>query len=207
MPAVKLGLFVLRLFTARLGDQLFGFANAMAQSFLPGLAQRAHLARDFAVQAAQYGDLAFDLMAHVPELACVGEMPRLVAQQLALFCMSLLELDVLGLGRFDQCQANGLHQLAVGRVSDGFILHGGVNNELAELFIGDQLRGNGHFNGASQEFLNTFFAQLFAELEQLYGFARPAVLKVLIAKKVLPSVSLSQSWMRSSPLSLKAYLR
>jgi hypothetical protein len=41
----------------------------------------------------------------------------------------------------------------------------------------------------------------------LYGFARPAVLKVLVAKKVLPSVSLSQAWMRSSPLSLKAYLR
>jgi hypothetical protein len=80
VPAVKLLLFVLRLFTARLGDQLFGFANAMAQSFLLGLAQRAHLARDFAVQAAQYGDLAFDLMAHVPGLACMGEMPRLVAQ-------------------------------------------------------------------------------------------------------------------------------
>jgi len=137
------------LFTARLGDQPFGFANSIAQIFLLGLAQRAraHLARDLAVQAAQDGDLAFDLMAHV-ELARMGVMPRLVAPQLALFGVSLLEFDALGLGRFDQFEANGLQQLAGGRVSDGFILHGGVNNELAEFFIGDQLRGDGHFNGA-----------------------------------------------------------
>ena len=44
VPAVKLGLFGLRLLNARLGDQPFGFVDAHAQGLLNGLAQSRHLA-------------------------------------------------------------------------------------------------------------------------------------------------------------------
>jgi hypothetical protein len=73
----------------------------MESDFLNGLAQRAHLARDVTVQAVHDGALAFDYLAHSPELAGKGVTPSLLAQQLAFFGVSLFELDALGLGRFN----------------------------------------------------------------------------------------------------------
>lgn len=84
------------------------------------------------------------------------------------------------------CSASGLQQLAVGGVGDGFLLNGGVDNDAAELFAGNQLQCHGHFNGAGQEFFHAFFAKQFAELDQLGWVARPAVFKVFVARKVLP---------------------
>jgi hypothetical protein len=37
----------------------------------------------------------------------------------------------LGFGRFDQFDASGLVQLAGGGVGEGFLLHGGVDNDTA----------------------------------------------------------------------------
>jgi len=51
-------------------------------------------------------------------------------------------------------------------VGNGFLLHGGVDNDAAELFLGDQLQSDRHFNGASQQLFNAFFAQQLAELDQ-----------------------------------------
>lgn len=116
VPAVQLGLFVLSLFAARLSDQPFGFVDAHAQGLLNSLAQSRHLACDLAVQSAYDGALAFDGFAHAFELTGMGVAPSLVAQQLAFFGVVLFELDALGLGRFDQFDASGLEQLAVGGV-------------------------------------------------------------------------------------------
>jgi hypothetical protein len=139
------------------------------------------------VQSTHDSALAFDGLALAFELAGMGVAPSLVAQQLAFFGVSLFELDAFCLGSFDQFDASGLEQLAVGGVGDGFFLDGGVDNDAAELFAGNQLQGNRHFNGAGQEFFHAFFAQQFAELDQLGWVARPAVLKVLVSRKVLPS--------------------
>ena len=72
-------------------------------------------------------------------------------------------------------------------MSDGFFLHGGVDNDLTELILGNQFQCHGHLYRAGQEFLDAFFAQQFAELDQLGRVAGPAVLKVFVARKVLPS--------------------
>jgi hypothetical protein len=58
VPAVQLGLFVLSLFAARLGDQPFGFVDARAQSVLDGPTQGRHLACDLAAELDQLGWVA-----------------------------------------------------------------------------------------------------------------------------------------------------
>ncbi len=162
-------------------------SGAHAQGLLNGLAQSRHLACDLGVQSPHDGALALDHLAHAFELAGMGVAPGLVAQRLALFGVGLFELDALGLSRFNQFDASGLEQFAVGGVGDGFLLSGGVHNDAAEFSAGNQFQGDRHFNGAGQELFHAFFAQQFAELDQLGWVARPTVLKVLVARKVLPS--------------------
>ena len=87
------------------------------------------------MQSAYDGALAFDGFAHAFELAGMGVAPGLVDQQLAFFGVGLLELYAFGLGHFDQFDASGLQQLAVGGVGDGFFLHVGVTNDLQSSFL------------------------------------------------------------------------
>ncbi len=58
---------------------------------------------------------------------------------------------------------------------------------MTELFLGNQLQGHCHLYRAGQEFLDTFFAQQFAELDQLGRVTGPTVFKVFVARKILPS--------------------
>ena len=186
MPAVELALLAGVLLAGRLQDQALGLAQRVAQGFLHGQAQGAHLAAHFTLQAAHDGALALDHFAHALVLTGVGVAARFVAQQLALFGVGLLELNALGLGRLDQFGACRAEQLAVGGVGNGFLLDGGVNDDLAELTLGDEFQGDRHFNGAGQQFFNAFFTDELAKLDQQGGVARPAVLKVGQAGEVLP---------------------
>jgi hypothetical protein len=43
-----------------------------------------------------------------------------------------------------QFDASGLEQFAVAGVGNGFLLHGGVNNDAAEFSAGNQLQGHGN---------------------------------------------------------------
>ena len=72
-------------------------------------------------------------------------------------------------------------------MGNGVLLHGGVDNDVAEFFAGNQFQGDRHFNGAGQKFSHAFFAQQLAELDQLGRVAGPTVFKVFVARKVLPS--------------------
>jgi hypothetical protein len=72
-------------------------------------------------------------------------------------------------------------------VGNGFLLHSGIHDDLAELSLGNQLQGDRHFNGADQQFFNALFTQQFAELDQQAGISRPAVFEVVIVREVLPS--------------------
>jgi hypothetical protein len=107
----------------------------------------------------------------------------------------------------DQFDAGGLQKLAVGGMSDGFLLNSEVDNDLTELFLGNQVEGHGYVYRAGQEFFDAFFAQQFAELDQLGRVAGPTVYKVLVAKKYCQVGVSPQRWMTSSSLSLKACLR
>ena len=51
----------------------------------------------------------------------------------------LLELDDFGLGRLNQFDSGGFQPLSIGWVRDATILHLGVDNDAADLFLGDQL--------------------------------------------------------------------
>jgi hypothetical protein len=89
--------------------------------FIPGLAERGHLASHLALQPSDVGALAFDDFAHALELAGMGVAPSLLSQQLAFFGVSLLELDAIGFGRVHHLGPGRRQQLAVGGVRHGFI--------------------------------------------------------------------------------------
>ncbi len=119
-------------------------------------------------------------------------MVSLVAQQLAFFGVSLLELDAIGFGHLDHLGAGCLQQLAVGEIRHGFLLHRGVHDHAGQFFLGDELEGDGHFRGAGQQFFHAFFVKGFAEAPQLCRIARSLVLEILIPRKVLPSGGLAR---------------
>ena len=98
-------------------------------------------------------------------------------------------------------------QLAGGGVGEGFLLHGGVDNDAAEVFAGNQFQGDYYFNGEGQESFNAYFAQQFAKLDQLGWVAGPTVFKVFVAKKYCQVGVSPQRWMSSSSFSLKVCLR
>ena len=71
-------------------------------------------------------------------------------------------------------------------MGDGFLLDGGVDDDLAEFFLGDEFHRNCCFDGAGKELFYAFFANEFAKLDQERGVAGPAVFKVGQAREVLP---------------------
>ena len=81
-----------------LRDQAFGLAQGLAQCFLHGLAELAHLATHFALQPHDDGALVFDDFAHALELSGMGVVPSLIAQRLACFGVGFLELYAIGFG-------------------------------------------------------------------------------------------------------------
>ena len=143
------------------------------------------------MQLAHDGALAFDGLAHALRLAGKGLAPSLVAQQLAFFGVCLLELDALALAAPTSLTPAVFDNLLSMGVGDGFLLYGGVDNDSAEFFAGNQLQGHGNLYRSGQEFLDAFFAQQFTELDQLGRVARPAVLNIFDARKVLPSGGLT----------------
>ena len=142
------------------------------------------------MQPHDHGALAFDDFAHALELTCMGVTPSLIAQQLALFGVGLLELDAIDLGGFNHFDSGRLQQLDVGGVCHGFLLHRGVHDHPGQFLHGDLLEGDHHLHGAGKKFFYAFFAQSFTEAPQLRAVARPLVLEILIARKVLPSLFL-----------------
>ena len=116
----------------------------------------------------------------------MGVPPSLVAKSLTFLGVGLFEGNALALGKLNQFNACCLQQLAVCGVRNGLLLNGRINNDSAELILGDELQSDGHFDGAGQHFFDTFFANQFAKLHQLRGITRPTVFKVFVARKVLP---------------------
>lgn len=207
VPAVELGAVTHRFAAGRLRDQAFGFVQGLAQGFLHGLAEGGHLASHLALQASNDGPLAFDDFAHALELASMGVTPSLVAQQVAFFGVGLFELDAMGFGLLNHFGAGRFQQLAVGGVGYGLLLHRGVHDHTGQFLLGDQLERDRHLHGAGKQFFHALLAQSFTKAPKLGGVARPLVLKILIARKVLPGGVSPQRWITSSSLSLNACLR
>jgi len=63
-------------------------------------------------------------------------------------------------------------------VADGFLLDGGVDNLLAEFFLGDEFHRNCCFEVAGQEFFFALFDNEFMKLDRGGGVAGPAVFKL-----------------------------
>jgi hypothetical protein len=78
---------------------------------LYGLAERAHLASQLALQPPDDGAFAFDDFAHALELTGVGVTTNLLVLQLALFGVGLLALDAIGLSRPDHLGPGRLQPL------------------------------------------------------------------------------------------------
>ncbi len=119
----------------------------------------------------------------------MGVSPSLVAQQLALLGVGLLELNAIGFGHLDHLAPGGLQQLTVCGVCHGFLLHGVVHDHAGQFLLGDQLEGDSNFQGAGEQFFHALISQSFTEAPQLCRITRPLVNKILVAKKVLPGES------------------
>jgi hypothetical protein len=65
------------------------------------------------------------------------------------------------------------------------------NDHACQFFLGDQLERDRHHHGAGQQFFHAFLAQSFTKAPQLGGVARPLLLEILIARKVLPGGNLA----------------
>lgn len=59
------------------------------------------------------------------------------------------------------------------------LLHRAVDDHLLQVFLGDELKGDGHIDRLGQQLLDAFLAQQAAELANRRRVARPAVLEIL----------------------------
>ncbi len=186
MPAVELGLTVLGFPGLALLHDLPRLGRSNVQRCTHRFRDRAGLALDLALQSAHIRALALDRSPPPLDLPRMGIPSGLESQQLAFLGKRLLQFHPMRLGGLDQFAAGGLKQLAVGRVRNHFLLHRGVHDHRGQRALVDQFEVHRRIDGARQQRLNAFFTQQTAKTHQQRRVAGPAVLEIILTRKILP---------------------